>query len=42
MIGQKLVDVVTQNKIVCGLLVTAAISTMPAAGAPLSWRTLYA
>jgi hypothetical protein len=35
------VNLMTDNKLVCGLVVTAAISTMPAAGAPLSWRTLY-
>lgn len=37
-----LVDVVEQNKIVTGLIVTAAISTMPATDCPVSWRTLYA
>lgn len=36
------VDIVEQNKIVTGLVVTAGITTMPEAGSPLSWRTLYA
>lgn len=35
------VELVEQNKIVTGLIVTAAISTMPAADSPFNWRTLY-
>lgn len=35
------VAVVENNKLACGLAVTAAIATMPAPGSPFNWRTLY-
>jgi hypothetical protein len=37
-----LYDVVMNNKVLIGLMVTAIISTMPAADCVVSWRTLYA